>query len=106
MTTLERRLDHMRKLVALDAPAPIKADFFVHVLMPQIAAEIGIQDVMTSLAKFMAQGVARYKGICWVCLNKPQARGDDVCPKCQAETDQWIAAMEAAMNDDDAGDDA
>lgn len=96
MNTLEKRLAHMRKLVKLDAPACVKADFFVNVLVSQMAVEIGIQEVSVSLAKFMGQGIARYKGVCWICLKREVARGDDICPRCQVDTDQFLAAMDAA----------
>lgn len=101
MTTLERRLAHMRRLIAMDAPACLKAHYFVQVLIPRMAAEIGLSDVAREVGDALARGFAFKSGTCVMCRRSPSAPPDDVCLKCQAECDQFAAMIEAIDDDQD-----
>ncbi len=93
---LARSLAHMRQLaIAADIPASIKAHYLVAVLLPRLAAEIGVANVSAELANLMTRGLALHTGVCVICHQRSAADRDDCCPRCQAEVDQMAAEMDA-----------
>ena len=94
MTEWERTKKQMDEMIRLDAPAVIKAHYVVNVLIPRLAKLVGVKDFSHELSRFLCRGVAQYTGICVQCLKDQAVRGEDFCPRCLAEYDQFEASLE------------
>jgi hypothetical protein len=90
---------YFEKLVKLDAPPTIKAHCLVRLILPRLAAEIGIEAVSLEMARAFADGLCVASATCVVCKKVQADRGadgrndDGLCCKCRADLDQLCAEV-------------
>ncbi len=83
--------EHMNKLVASNAPPILKAHWLVHVLIPKLAAQIGIKEMSQELAQCLCRGLCDKSVTCHICCKRPMDGDDDLCCTCRVEMDQFVA---------------
>lgn len=90
---------YIQQLIKHDSPAFIKAHYAVNVLIPKLAKIIGVKEFGFELSKTMARGMALYTGVCVMCQKADSVRGEEYCPRCIADLDQFSESIKDALRD-------
>jgi hypothetical protein len=93
--TLKQYCDMLLKLEADNAPAILKAQCLIQLLIPRMMERIGIKECSEELARKFAQGICYVTGTCPMCEERPSTSPQEsLCPKCNAECDQYFAEFD------------
>lgn len=91
MTDWRDLCTRMDRLLALQAPACVRAHLLVRLLIPRLAVAVGVREFTTELAALLADGLCAQTSTCFVCKTVKADGGDGLCCKCRAEVDQYAA---------------
>lgn len=90
-------VQHLTRLIELDAPKCIKAHALFTIIVPRMIRMMNIAKESAQIfSDMVTAGLGFKSGMCCVCHAVPlyPDSTEDACPKCLAESDQWAEHFE------------